>query len=319
MSRKLRRFVAYLNILLACLLLTLCATLPATARTIEVGPDRPMKTPSEAAAAAQDGDHIVIAAATYFDCAVWRANNLVIEGTGQPSDTVITDKACMGKALFVTTGRDITVRNLTLTRARVPDGNGAGIRMEGRNLTVERVRFINNQNGILTISRAPGSALMIRDSAFVRNGVCEKTCSHGIYAGHLDLLHVERSKFAETRQGHHIKSRAGRTEVIDCDIEDGPEGTASYLIEAPNGGSVLIRGNTLQKGPKAENRSTAISIGAEGVDQPTPEIMIEDNAFRLDASYRTVFVTNLTATEAVLKGNRIPDTVKPLRGDGEVH
>ena len=41
---------------------------------------------------------------------------------------VITDKACQGKALFVTVGEGITVRNLTLTRARVPDGNGAGIR-----------------------------------------------------------------------------------------------------------------------------------------------------------------------------------------------
>jgi hypothetical protein len=319
MSRLLQQVVACAPVMLACLLLRVCAPLPATARTIEVGSDRPMKTPSEAAAIAQDGDHIVIDAGAYFDCAVWRANNLVIEGTGQPADTVITDKTCMGKALFITTGQDITVRNLTLTRARVPDGNGAGIRMEGRNLTVEHVRFINNQNGILTISRAPDSVLVIRDSAFIRNGACEKTCSHGVYAGHLDLLHVERSEFTETRQGHHIKSRAGRTEVLDCDIEDGPEGTASYLIEAPNGGSVLIRGNTLQKGPKSENRSTAISIGAEGVDQPTREITIEDNAFRLGGSYRTVFVTNMTATEAMLKGNRIPDTVKPLRGDGEVH
>src|SRR5258708_26983509 len=53
------------------------------------------------------------------------------------ADVVITDKACQGKALFVITGDDVSVRNLTFTRARVPDGNGAGIRAEGVNLRVE--------------------------------------------------------------------------------------------------------------------------------------------------------------------------------------
>jgi hypothetical protein len=37
---------------------------------------------------------------------------------------------CQGEALFVITGDDATVRDLTLARA--PDGNGAGIRMEGQ-------------------------------------------------------------------------------------------------------------------------------------------------------------------------------------------
>jgi hypothetical protein len=301
-------------VVLAALLI--CIAVPAMARTLEVGSDKPFKMPSEAAAKAQDGDTISIEPGEYFDCAVWRANNLVIQGTGKPTDTVITDKACMGKGLFITVGNNITVRNLTLTRARVPDNNGAGIRMEGKDLTVDRVRFINNQNGILT--GLTGSSLIVRDSDFVRNGICAPACAHGIYVGQLDLLHVERSRFAETRQAHHIKSRALRTEVINSDIKDGPEGTASYLIDVPNGGSVVIRGNTMQKGPKAENHTCAIMIGAEGVSQPTKEILVEDNTFRFDGNYSTVFVVNLTATEAVLKGNRIPGSVKPLRGDGEV-
>ena len=73
------------------------------------------------------------------------------------------------------------MRNLTLTRARVPDGNGAGIRAEGRNLLVERVRFIDNQNGILAADQPEGE-LIVRDSEFVRNGTCEQACAHGIYA-----------------------------------------------------------------------------------------------------------------------------------------
>ena len=290
--------------------------LPASARTLEVGPGKQFAQPSQAAAAAQDGDHVVIAPGQYFDCAVWTQNNLTIEGVSA-QDTVITDKTCQGKALFVIPGSNVTVRNLTLTRARVPDGNGAGIRAEGRNLLVERVRFIDNQNGILAAEQPEGE-IIVRDSEFVRNGTCEQACAHGIYVNRLALLRVERSTFRETRQGHHVKSRAARTEVLGCDIGDGPTGTASYLVDVPNGGAVVIQNNRLEKGPKSENHSAAISIGAEGVNRPTPEIRVEGNKFSVDGTYATVFVVNLTATPAVLRDNHLRGQVRPLRGDGEV-
>src|SRR5204863_2026159 len=103
------------------------------------------------------------AAGTYVDCAIWRASHLVIEGN-EPG-VVISDKTCVGKGLFVILGNDVTVRNLTLARARAPDKNGAGIRQEGRNLTVERVKFLENENGILGDS-SPNSIVLIRDSDF---------------------------------------------------------------------------------------------------------------------------------------------------------
>ena len=289
---------------------------PIVARTLEVGPGRSYTTPSEAAAAARDGDRVVIAPGQYFDCAIWRQNDLIIEGA-PGGGTTITDKPCQGKALFVVQGDRVTVRGLTLARSRVPDGNGAGIRAEGRDLVVERVRFLDNQNGILAANQPQGT-LIVRDSEFTRNGSCEHACAHGIYANRLALLRVERSTFRETRQGHHIKSRALRTEVVGCDIADGPDGTASYLIEAPNGGAVLISDNRLEKGPRSENRSAAISIGAEGVDRPTPEIRVENNSFRVDGVYQTTFVVNITATPAILRGNVIQGQAKPLRGDGSV-
>ncbi|MBC7799206.1 MAG: right-handed parallel beta-helix repeat-containing protein [Gemmatimonadaceae bacterium] len=295
--------------------LALLAT-AATARTLEVGEGKEFRAPSAAAKAARDGDVVKIFAGEYFDCAVWEANRLVVEGVGDAAKVVITDKACQGKALFITTGADVTIRNLTLTRARVPDANGAGIRGEGARLVVEGVRFINNQNGILT-GFADGTVI-VRDSVFERNGTCEKACAHGIYVGRSKLLQVERSRFTDTRQGHHIKSRAVRTEVTGNTIVDGPDGTASYLIDVPNGGSLIVRDNTMEKGPVAENRSTAISIGAEGVDQPTRELLIENNTFNNAGSYDTLFVTNLTATDAVVRANRITGRAKPLRGDGQV-
>ena len=62
----------------------------------------------------------------------------------------------MGKALLITNGNNITIRNLTLQRARVPDQNGAGIRAQGNNLTIDHVRFLNNQDGILAADESQG-------------------------------------------------------------------------------------------------------------------------------------------------------------------
>ncbi len=194
---------------LAAALALACLSSPTRAATLEVGEGKTYAAPSAAAAAAHNGDHVVIAAGSYFDCAVWRANDLTIEGAG-PEATVITDKTCNGKALFITQGNNITIRNLMLTRARVPDMNGAGIRAEGGDLTVEHVQFVNNQNGILAGNMA-ARKIFVRDSVFVRNGLCDRSCAHGVYVGQVALLRVERSRFFETRQGHSIKSRAQRT------------------------------------------------------------------------------------------------------------
>ena len=291
----------------------------AQARNLEVGAGKEFKMPSDAAAAAKTGDRIQIFPGEYFDCATLRVNNLVIEGMGDAAKVQMTDKACGGKGMLITIGNNITVRNLTLTRARVPDGNGAGIRNEAADLTVDGVRFVNNQNGILSTPQVAGTIRVV-NSVFERNGSCAVSggCAHGIYVGNANLLQVEKSVFQGTKQGHHIKSRAKRTEVIDCTIQDGDEGTASYLIEQPNGGTLIVRGNTMQKGPEAENHVAAIMIGSEGVEQPTREITIENNTFRNDGAWTTSFVDNRTATDAMLRGNRLSGHVKPLTGDGKV-
>ncbi len=288
----------------------------AHARILEVGEGREFKLPSEAVKAARAGDTVQLQPGEYFDCATLSQAKLTFEGVGDASKVLLTDKACGGKALLITSGADITVRNLTLTRARVPDNNGAGIRGEGANLLVDNVRFINNQNGILAGNE--GATVIVRNSYFERNGTCQGACAHGIYAGNAKLLRVENTRFVNTKEGHHIKSRAARTEVIGCTLDDGQEGTASYMIEAPNGGSVIVRDSTLTKGPEAGNHSGAIVIGTEGINQPTREITITNNTFRNAGSYPTSFVWNLSATEAMLTGNRISGQAKPLQGDGKV-
>lgn len=291
----------------------LVASQPCSARTLTVGAGGEFKTPSAAVAQARDGDVVSIAPGQYFDCAVIRQNNLTLQGNG--AGAVMTDKTCQGKALLVIDGNDVTIRNLTLQRARVPDGNGAGIRAEGGNLTVENTRFINNQDGILSAD-APNATIRIAGSEFIENGTCGNSCAHGIYIGHVKSLRVERSHFADTHDGHHIKSRAMRTEIVGNTIEDGADGTASYLIDIPNGGTTIIEGNQLEKGPHASNQAYAISIGEEGVDRPTDQIVVRDNHFTNDQNRPTTFVRNLTATPAQLSNNTFKGQVRPLEGDG---
>ncbi len=67
-------------VMMLMLMLMLPTALSAQPRILEVGPGRAFRMPSAAAAAARQGDIIRIAPGVYEDCAVWRADRLVIEG-----------------------------------------------------------------------------------------------------------------------------------------------------------------------------------------------------------------------------------------------
>ena len=99
-------------------------------------------------------------------------------------------------------------------------------------------------------------------------------------------------------------------------IVDGPDGTASYLVDIPNGGSLSMSGNVLEKGPKNQNHSAAIIIGEEGVSQSTDALLFQHNTFTNDGP-PTSFVKNLTAAPAQLIGNVLKGGgVMPLIGNG---
>jgi hypothetical protein len=292
------------------MLCALAAASPAGARVLTVGPDRALKLPSQAAALAANGDVVRIDPGTYSDCAFWRASNLLIEASGP--GVRIAGKVCGEKAIFVTQGADITIRGITFADATVIWHNAAGIRVEGRNLTVERSRFLNNENGILA-GGGPDSVLRITNSEFVGNGSCIGACAHGVYAGApIYLLDIDHCVFFDTKTAHHIKSRAQNTVVRNSRIEDGPDGTSSYLIDIPNGGNVLIQGNIMEKGPRTGNPQAAISIGIEGVKNPTDVLTVRGNTFVSDVAGRTIFVRNSSEAKVDVSDNAITGNVQPL-------
>ena len=84
-----------------------------------------------------------------------------------------------------------------------------------------------------------------------------------------------------------------------------------------NGGALIVRDNSLEKGPKSENHKAAIAIGAGGTTYHTPEIVITNNDFRNDGNYETALLWNLTATSATLNGNRLSGSVIPLKEEDD--
>jgi hypothetical protein len=78
-------------VIAALLLADGTALSPTTAKTLSVGDNQEYKMPSAAAATAADGDTVKIEPhdGGYFDCAIWKQNNVIIEGKG--TGVVITD------------------------------------------------------------------------------------------------------------------------------------------------------------------------------------------------------------------------------------
>lgn len=287
---------------------------PADAKTLLVGPDREFKAPSAAARVAQDGDTVAIdpVEGGYIDCAIWKANHLTIEGVGL--GVIVTDRTCVGKAIFITDGTDTTIRNLTFARARVPDQNGAGIRAEGANLRIEHSRFVNNEVGLL--AAAPDGVMIIIDSDFTDNGACPADCMPSLSVSGLTLLHVERSRFGGGKGGDYIKSLATRTELIGNEIIDGPSGASRFLVELPAGGSLVMRDNVLGKGPRASAGEPAVAIVTGLGAPPVAELTFIGNRVTNDGPEPLVFVRDWTGTAPVFDNNTIGERVIPLSSDG---
>lgn len=213
----------------------------------------------------------------------------------------------MGKGIWVMAVPNTattTVVNIEFHQATVPDKNGAGIRLDSGNLVLRNTGFFDNENGIL--GGAGGTTVTIERSEFARNGYGDGY-THNIYIGNVGRLNVNASYFHEAKVGHNLKSRAKETYIENSYFADKAGGTSSYLIDTPNGGVVLLRGNLLHKGPKAEN-SIAVSYGAEGLSWPTNSLTMVHNTV-VSTYPGGAFVYAASTTEQItLKGNLFAGT-----------
>ena len=242
---------------------------------LQVGPGKTYTVPSAAAAVAQSGDVIKIAAGDYRgDVATWNDSNITICGVGGRARLFADGRNAQGKGLWVVSGSNVTIDSVEFRNATVPDQNGAGVRVEpGTSLKIVNSGFYDNENGILAAAGA--STIAIDRSEFARNGRGDGY-THNIYVNQIDRVTVTSSYFHEAKIGHNFKSRARESIIQNSYFMDGPTGTSSYLADFPNGGKVVLRGNMFHKGPNADN-AYAIAYGLEGLSNPTTTLELVHN------------------------------------------
>lgn len=223
---------------------------------------------------------IRIAAGRHADCAVQTAGDVLYQ-SATSGQAVLDGVACEGKAALVLRGRSAKVDGLTFANLRVPDGNGAGIRLERGNLAISQSWFRDSEQGILTADD-PAATITIDKSTFSRLGRCDRglSCAHSIYTGDYGALTVTRSRFEAGRGGHYVKSRAGRVAVLNSSFDDSAGKTTNYMIDLSAGATGRIAGNWFVQGRDKENYSAFIAIAAEGRTHSSAGLSIEGNDAR---------------------------------------
>ncbi|MFM5885650.1 MAG: right-handed parallel beta-helix repeat-containing protein [Novosphingobium sp.] len=235
---------------------------------------------------------IRIASGRHADCAVQIAGDVSYRAAvgGQ---AVFDNVACEGKAALVLRGRSARVEGLVFANIRVPDWNGAGIRLEKGNLSVSQAWFRDSQQGILT-GEDKAASLTIDKSTFTRLGTCEGPggCAHSVYIGEYGSATVTRSRFEAGRGGHYLKSRAAKIAALNNSFDDSAGKATNYMIDLPGGASGRIAGNWFVQGADKEKHSAFITVAPEGRRHDSSGLTIEGNDARFApaVTWPSVFV-----------------------------
>jgi len=190
--------------------------------------------------AVSQGGTVTLEKGVYRQCAVIQRPTTII-GNGARIERAI----CQGKAAFVTNAAT-TLRDLTCADHRVGSGNGACVRQQRGELTLDGVTISGSQNGVLAGSDA-GSLTVHNSELRGLGGDCDVRCgrAHGLYYGGSGDLVISNSRLLEPKdQGHLVKTGARRT-LIENSILDERGGSGSRIIDAYNGGMLMIRNTTL--------------------------------------------------------------------------
>ncbi len=248
---------------------------PIRANIWQVGPTRFYLVPSEVASLVSDGDTVEIDVGLYVgNVAKWFANNLVIRSVGNGyAHLEAAGNYAEGKAIWVIKGTSCTVEGIEFSGCQVPDHNGAGIRQEGKSLTLRHCFFHHNEMGILT-SNDGVSDFLFESCEFASNGYGDGY-SHNIYVGAVNSLTMLYCYSHNSHTGHLVKSRA-RFNNLYYNRFTGETGDGSYEVDMPNGGQAILIGNIIEQCPTSQNGGM-ISFGLENQNNPEQQIILSHN------------------------------------------
>lgn len=256
---------------------------------------------------------IIIAPGTYRDCAVQTAGMITFQAA-RTGSAIFDGGICEAKAALVLRGRGARIDGLVFQNMRVPDGNGAGIRLEQADLEVVNTIFRNSEEGILSGADEAGH-VTIDQSTFSGLGRCDRglSCAHSLYIGYYGSLTVTRSRFERGRGGHYVKSNAVRTDVRDSSFDDTQGHASNYMIDLPAGATGTISGNVFVQGRDKENYSAMIAVAAEARAHPSRGLIITDNDARLGTgANNTIFVADWSHEPLKISANRLGPGIKPF-------
>jgi len=257
---------------------------------------------------------ILIAPGRYRQCAVQEAGRISYVASARGT-AIFEGDACEGKAALVLRGRSARVDGLVFQNIRVPDENGAGIRLEEGDLSVHESLFRNGENGILVANDHDGT-IRVEKSTFSGLGGCpeDSGCSHSIYNSGSGSLIVTRSRFERGTGGHYVKSRGGRLEVTDSSFDDSHGHATNYMIDVSNGAGGLIARNTFVQGADKENYSAFISVAPEGERHSSDELVVTDNEATIvpGVRRRTAFVADSSGDRLTVANNRLDPLIAAL-------
>ncbi len=257
---------------------------------------------------------IVIRSGVYQQCAVQQAG-IIAYRAAVPGQVMLERAMCEGKAALVLRGRGASIDGIIFQRMAVPDGNGAGIRLEKGNLAITRAIFRDSEQGILTAEDLTGS-ITIDQSTFSGLGRCDRglSCAHSIYIGNYGSLTVTNSRFERGAGGHYVKSRAARVNIRSNAFDDSRGKETNYMIDLPGGANGVIAGNTFLQGASKENYSAFITVAPEGKVHDSNNLTIADNDARIapNVERETTFLANWTDDRVKLGANRLGRGLKPF-------
>jgi hypothetical protein len=250
---------------------------------------------------------ISIAPGYHRDCAVQTAGRIAFVAA-EPGRAIFDGVTCEGKAALVLRGAGARVDGIVFQNMRVPDGNGAGIRLETSDLEVLNSMFRNSEEGILTADDPEGT-LTIDRSTFSRLGRCDRglSCAHSVYTGIYGRVIVTRTRFEKGSGGHYMKTRAVNVDISDNSFDDTQGSATNYMIDLPSGSVGRIANNMFVQGRDKENYSALIAVAAEERKNPSRGLVIDGNRASLPAGMdrKSVFVADWSGEALAIGQNQL--------------
>jgi Right handed beta helix region len=256
---------------------------------------------------------VIVAPGTYKDCAVFGGQSLTLRAEA-PSTAIFDGGTCGGKATIVLNGMNAVIDGIVFQNVHVPDGNGAGIRLEWGDLLVTRSTFRNSEEGILAGSYDKGTVTIERSTFSGLGGCPDGGCAHSIYIGGYGKLTVSRCRFEKGTGGHYVKSRAPVNEILDSSFDDTGGKNTNYMIDLPAGSVGIIARNEFVQGRGKENHSALIAVAADNRGNPSAGLSIEGNRASLAPGAPTgpAFVADWSREPLKIGANTLGAGIKPF-------